>query len=228
VETISVVGNNAYSAEEIISLAGLEYEQNIFMISEGEIAENIGTSPVVVYDKLERKYPNEVVLYVHERKARAYVQYLDSILVVDENAYIMETGTVAKEGIPSVSGVNVVSFQLGSELQAADDYQIKTLKTLLTALVQSSLEISDINIFDPSNLMLVLADGTNVKLGSIDAVEDKLVRLADIYAILQEQGKVGGVLDVTGEKGGSYMPDIPDPTASAAPSAEPTPTGNTE
>ncbi|MGI6168264.1 MAG: cell division protein FtsQ/DivIB [Christensenellales bacterium] len=221
VEAITVVGNQRYSAEEIINLAGLQYEQNIFMVNEGDVAGNINTSPVLVYEKLERRYPNEMILYVHERQERAYVQYLDSILVVDEEAYITETGTQAKEGIPSVTGVNVVSFQLGSELQAADPYQIKTLKALMEALLDNPLDVVDINIMDPSNLLLVLQDGTNVKLGNIDAVSDKLRRVSDIYEVLRQQGKTGGVLDVTGERGGSYMPDVPEPVVSPSPMMDP-------
>ena len=236
VETITVFGNENFTAEEMIELSGVEYGTNLFMVDETEVAERFASSPVVVFEKLVRKYPTELELYVRERKAVVMIAYIDSNLILDNELVVMDTGT-EESSYPVLTGIQITSFQLGQQLVTADEFQLKTTIRLLEALENDyGLDIARIDVSNTSNLLLYTQSGMAIKLGNIDDIEAKLQRTQTIYGILTEQGKTSGTLDVTTGSGGSYLPSTVEQPESTEPvesepsvppdaSQEPVPTG---
>jgi hypothetical protein len=53
---------------------------------------------------------------------------------------------------------------------------------------------------------MVLADGTDVKLGQAGQFEEKTEWLYNILAVLKEKGISGGIIDITSVEAPSYVP----------------------
>ena len=207
VEKITVVGNERYTPEEIIELSGVQYNTNIFMVDENAIRERFTSSPVVVFTKLVRKYPNEIELHVRERQETAIVPYMGAYLVTDEELVVMANGEAQDaEQYPTIEGMNVTSFQLGEILQVEDEYQVKAAERLLIALEGTSLSIKSIDVTNTSSVTLTTREGMVIKVGNMDDIEKRLEKAVKILEILNAEGKTTGTLDVTSSNGGSYMP----------------------
>lgn len=207
VEKISVFGNEKYTQDEIIQLCGVEYETNIFMVDENEVREKFVSSPVVMFEKLIRKYPNEIQIFIRERKEKAVVAYLDAYLVVDEEIVVMDNVQAADAAeYCKIEGLQVTSFGVGSVLQADDEYKIKAASQLLTALEGTSLEIASIDVANTSSVLIRTTGGMTIKLGNLDDLENRLKKAESILEVLKQQGKNSGILDVTASNGGSYTP----------------------
>ncbi|MGI6176631.1 MAG: cell division protein FtsQ/DivIB [Christensenellales bacterium] len=208
IEAISIEGNETYSDEEVLYQSGIEMGTNIFMLDENQVQQRISASPVIVYESLERRYPNEVVLRVRERIPVAVVQHLDAFLLIDEEGYIVEIGTFEEaQQYPVITGLNSTAFQLGAQIVATDDFQIQSLNRILVSLRAFDIRLSGIDISNTAEIVLISEEGISIRVGNADELEDKLNRAGDILAHLKTMGKTGGTLDVSSASGGNYIPD---------------------
>ena len=74
INSISVQGNERYTKEEIIALSGIEYYTNIFMLDEAKVEESLNSDRYIVYDGIERNYPDAITININERKPICMVE----------------------------------------------------------------------------------------------------------------------------------------------------------
>ncbi len=204
VHSVSVEGNRRYTAEQVVTISGIRAGQNVFSLSEQEIADNIARDLYLVFDSMYINYPDHVILRVHERGPSAALSWLGVLVMLDERGVVMETTNMLDDWlqVPIVTGVNVTSSDVGLPLQSRDPKQIEALQKVLEELsLQGFLtNITELNVGDLEKLYLVTQEGMKVELGNLEKMEVKIGILRGVYAQLVQQQALTGTIDVsTGE-----------------------------
>ena len=129
------------------------------------------------------------------------------MVLMDETLFVMQTSGIENpEAYIHVSGLNLTAAVLGETVKSEDEYQVRTASKMVTAIKQSALVITAIDMTKTASITLKGENDITVRVGSVDEIEGKLQKAYDIMEVLKADGKQGGTLDVTTSKGGSYLP----------------------
>ncbi len=113
------------------------------------------------------------------------------------------------EGMPFITGFQVVGVHVGQPLEVKDPRQTKAFRDMMSELHLQMYtdQVSELNLFDPDNLYLITLDGITVRLGTGDHMRAKIGALRTDMAYLRQLGKNAGILDVSIPEDAKYMPE---------------------
>lgn len=139
VQEIHVTGNERFSTEQILDLAGIRKGDHLFKNFGGSLSDLIhlrygkisrkivNSDPYIADAKVYPHYPGEVYIEVTERRKVAYVAIPDGYAIIAEDSVVLEivTGDVP-QGIPEIRGLPIRSAQVGKKLDltSSDGYDI--------------------------------------------------------------------------------------------------------
>ncbi len=178
---IGVIGNTNVTAQTIIERSGINEGQNIFSIRLAAAAAAVSEIPRIRSTVVQRKLPDEIQIRVTERQPAALMLSKD-LCVLDQEGKVIEQ-YVPSENIdaPIITGKQLAGLAVGDFAEGdgiAEALQIIAL--LGEADVAGSVRISEINIDDPDNIVIVAQQsGATIYLGSGD-FSAKLWRLARV------------------------------------------------
>ena len=204
---VIVRGTERLDSDAVIAQSGAPMGLNVFKLDTKGITANLMQHPYIKSVKLQRRFPDVLVINVTERQPWAVLQYIDSFLVIDDSGTIMEvSSTMVYPGCPLASGVNITSFNEGSIVTAEDDYVLETLMQMLQALqTDGSIGmISEINMTDSNNIRMVSREGVILRLGQGWEIPDKIRWVRALLDDIRAQGYVGGTVDLTSAKAPVY------------------------
>ncbi len=90
IKTIQVEGNNKITEKEILSLAQVQIDQNIFKLSKYKIKKQIKENAYIDDVTITRKLPSNLIIKVEEREPAYLLEYAGSYLYVDKQGYFLE------------------------------------------------------------------------------------------------------------------------------------------
>lgn len=209
VQTVSVVGNVRYSAEQIIEASGIEAGENLMTISKASAAQGIHTKlPYVLDVRIDRSLPDTVLIEVIECEAVAVVRdENDEKWLINAQCKVLEkvtsATTVEVDGLTVVEGAAALAPQEGMPLQLGQEEQLSALRALLSALEQTQLlpGIRSVQIERTYELVLYYEDRFEVLLGGTDELDYKAKYLEEIVLRQLEPTKTG-TIDLTLEEDG--------------------------
>jgi len=188
---IAVDGNVHVTARRIIAESGIAEGRNIFRVGLAESASAIRRIPWVLDARVRRRLPDEIHIEVIERRPVA--------LVLSREIYFMDpTGKVvagfdAAEGldVPFITARDLGPLKPGDTVRTngiADALEI--VRLMDTAGVADEIPISEINIDDPANIVLIARQsGASIFFGSGD-MDGKLWRLAKIAGAINQSERL--------------------------------------
>ncbi len=209
IHKITVLGNRNIEYNEIVKLSGIEIGENIFKLDVKRVEENLKSNPYIAVEKIERKFPDTVILHINERESRAVIEYMGVYIVMDSHGYILEVrNDLGGISYPIITGMRVTAFLVGQRIQSSDPYQVRILDELLSPLYTHEVNsmISEINIEDPGNIFCISREGILVKIGQASDMEKKILLMKEVLNQLNREGITKGVLDVTAGNSASYKP----------------------
>ena len=89
IKNITVSGNAKISSETIISLSGLNIEQNIFNFRTSNITDNIKQNAYIDSVEIRRQLPDEVQIVVQERVAKYMLTLGNAYVYINNQGYIL-------------------------------------------------------------------------------------------------------------------------------------------
>lgn len=195
IEKIAVSGNSVVTAEELISLSGVETGENIFRINKKEIQKSIKQNGYVENVTIKRKLPSTIEISIEERQASFMIQYGSGYVYINNQGYILEINN-AKKQIPILSGVETPNEQFveANRLNETDLKKLGTvLKIMSVAQVNDIAElITTIDISDDSDYKLYFdAEKKQAYLGDCSDLETRMLYLTAI--LKNEAGKAGEI-----------------------------------
>lgn len=141
VDDVVVKGNQRYTAQEIIDVAGIEQGDNLFAISASAVSRELQNRlPYIRAVSVRRLLPDTLSITVTEGKAVAAVAQNGSWWLMDADGKLLEEGT-SPGGCATVTGVVPLAPAVGTHLAAGGEQsgRVETLRTLLGALGENGL-----------------------------------------------------------------------------------------
>ena len=205
VKEISVSGIDKLTENEVISLSGIQINENTFKLRLSKLEEKIKENPYVKTAKIKRKLPNKLQINIEERTIKYLIQIADSYLYIDSQGYILEISKEVKD-VPILLGIltDLSNINPGDRLNKEDLIKINTLNKIIeTAKNYEILDlIKRIDIADDTEYLLYLDDeGKTVYLGNENDLNTKIMwikQISDNYK--QSKGKIFVNMDLNEKK----------------------------
>ena len=205
VDTLEVQGNERYTDEEILDIAGIEHGQNLFLLDRHAIADQItGQLPYIQSVKIRRDLPDTIVVEVSEAQAVAAVMADGEAWLISPSGRVVEQMDAAQaEGYAVISGCTLLAPSVGTRLALATEYaaQQQSLLDLLSALEAAGLteQVQAIRLDDLSMLVMEYAGRFSVELPYGADYERKLRALVQV--VEQLETNQAGVIQMTWDNG---------------------------
>jgi len=187
---IAVEGNVHVTAREVIAASGIAEGQNIFRSSLTGTASAIRKIPWVRDARVRRRLPDQIEIEIAERAPVALVLSRE-IFLMDETGKVV-AGYDKSEGIdaPFITSRHLGPLKPGDNVSAEGiEDAIKIVRLMGSTGVAGSIAISEINIDDPSNIVMIAGrSGANIFLGAGD-LEGKLWRLARVAGAIKSNSR---------------------------------------
>lgn len=185
VETIGVVGNNRYTAEEIIAASGVEIGDNLFQMNKNQISQRILQQlPYIGEVSPQRSLPSTLTLQVKEIEAAAKVEvYEDPALQTGEGTESATAGDGSQaEDSAQTEGEAVLTL-------ADQPWLISTGGKLLEAAPANSSALSVTGL-------TILAPQAGTMLAVPQEQQYRLDTLKELLSALEEMGQLDDVSSV--------------------------------
>lgn len=205
IRKIAVVGNRKVDWETVVVAAGLNRSTGYFFVNEKQIAEGISANRYLIYEKLEKVFPDTLTIYVRERAPVAKVSEMGAVYHLDEEGMVLERydtftsvdDPMADDGLIVVSGLKPKEMRVGRKMVAGSAAHGEAFLLLIQELtLQGYLsEVSELNVNDPENIYLTTRDGFTARLGDLTDLRAKIGTVRAVVPKLRERGAQGGLLE---------------------------------
>lgn len=196
--------------EAVLEMAGIDGHANYFGIDEKMIEKGINANRYLEYVRMEKVWPDKVVLYVNERRPQANVLYMGLRYEVAGDGMVLERSTsmALDNGCVTVSGLSLRDIRVGSVLVCNHEQQFEAFKAVLAELAAQSFsgEISELNVASLDSIYLVTIDGYTVNLGNESELRAKVGTVRAVIGELRKRGYAGGTIEATVPGEASYRP----------------------
>lgn len=199
IRTITVEGNDRYSAEEISSdLLSCNLMRNtIYFGWTYRSPVTSADAPYLTSVRARILSPTEVKVTVTESTLIGRVQYKNKNVYFDENGVVQMITDEVRENIPLVTGVDIDQPTLYQKLSLSNASTLRTMLSVTQLLIQEDF-IPDSVTFDESGNMTIRFGSVAVKLGQDEYLEEKIANLVQIYPQLSSRS---GTLNMEGFTG---------------------------
>ncbi len=206
---LDVKGNSIVSTEVILGLADIQIGESLLSVSNSKVEANIEKNPYLIFDSINRVFPDTIIINVKERTPKAIIQYVGSTVIIDANGYVLAVAdNNTNNAIPVLKGVAVKTATVGSTLEPDNKYQLNQVKEIIAGLEKEEVYgiITEINMTDPNSIVLTTNDGYTVKLGEFENIQYKIRFFKTTRDQIIQMGKSGGTIDVTTGDKAYYEP----------------------
>lgn len=213
VRTVVVLGCQQRNPQEVTALSGVSFGESIFKVDLDKVRENVQTSPYYQVESVTRQYPDKIAVMVHERQPRAIIEYLGSMIVMDEEGYILEVRSDAgSERCPTIIGMQASSFVVGQQVSSVNPMQLRVMTALLEEMeAQECAQLfAKINLESVEDMVLTTVEGVRIQFGSVEKTSDKLRWIRATLPKLTQMQLVGGTLYVAGGDSPTWIPPAGD------------------
>lgn len=186
IKSITVSGNAKISSETIISLSGLNIEQNIFNFRTSNITDNIKQNAYIDSVEIHRQLPDEVQIVVRERVATYMLTLGNAYVYINNQGYILEITSV-KGDFPLLVGYETPEEQIqeGNRLNTDDLEKLNDVLRIMevASSVGGDLDklITQIDISAKTNYILTLEkEKKKVYLGDTTNLSAKMLWINEL------------------------------------------------
>lgn len=202
IRNVRILGNRFLSPQEIAKSAGLDRSLFYFTINESTIKSGINANRYLVFQKMEKIFPDTLRLEIWERKPFAFFTHLGIGYILAQDGIILEQGRdLAKgQGLIQIYGLAVWGQMSPGGLPATTDpAQIEELLMLFDELDIWSFdeEISQIDLAQPMNISLVTRDEYVINLGGVNDLHAKIGTVQSVVHTLRQRNMPKGIIEAT-------------------------------
>ena len=197
IKNIEVYGNSRISSDTIISLSGLNIEQNIFSFWTSDIKDAIKQNAYIDNVEISRKLPDSIEIKVEERTATYMLTLGNAYVYINNQGYILEI-TSKKLEVPVLIGYNTPAEEIieGSRLNETDLEKLNDVLKIMEATSSGDNNLSElitqIDISDKNNYILDLSsEKKKIYLGDVSDLSTKVLW---INKILKDEEKNEGTI----------------------------------
>ncbi len=210
---VRVIGIRNLTWQQVAASAGIDRSSNYFNINENSIREGINANRFLVYERMQKVFPNAVILYVRERQPVASIDYIGvSYIMADDGLILSQTTQLPDEyQLMRVSGLALRDIREGRVPLSTKEGQIEACVALTKEIFAQGFnnEIADINLSEPGSIYLTTRDGYSIHLGAAESLKAKIGTVRAVLPELRKMGRVGGTIEATVWGEATHRPDSP-------------------
>lgn len=181
VEYIDIIGSSIYSADEIVSAAGIQGGDNMIRTNMGN-AEKAVTEQLIYIEKAEihRKLPSGLEIVITPCNETASLQAEEGYLVVSAEGKILRAAEEPVEGTMIFLGAEPAEgMHVGMKFASADEDKTDVIYELMSISEDGfASKITSFDVTDRLNISCMYEDRINIEIKSIADVDYKF-RLAE-------------------------------------------------
>lgn len=200
IQTVEVENNEKISTEEILQLARIETETNIFQLVKKELIGRIKTNPYIGDVIIEKLYPDGIKINIREREQEYCLLVMDQYIYIDEEGYLLEESMTNNSRLIVIDGVEFKhQYQLGDQLDEKYLESINFFKQVFAMAEEEDFlsQITSINIGDSENYYFEMEDlNQGVYFGNSKSINTKMMYIS---SILKENKELAGDVYVDGD-----------------------------
>ena len=232
INTITVSGESAYSAEKIIEASGIKTGDNLIFISKQKANELITTElPYIGSAEFKRRLPSKLEIIV-KKTDPVYAAAKDGYyILLDENGKVLETGLeYIGENLILLKTEEIVSAETGKIITLTNEKALGKLKEVREACIECGLsDITAVDLSNIYNIKLEYQGRITLVLGETDS--GNLTKKLDLgKAAIETQNKENsayrGTINLTVAGQGAWLEETV--TAESTTQEEPSPEDNTD
>ena len=179
--------------ETIISLSGIELEQNTFKISKSKVEQAIKTNAYIDSVKIKRKLPDTIEIQVVERKPAYMLTLGNAYVYMNTQGYLLEISQEKLE-LPIITGILTPEDQIqeGNRLYAEDLQKLSNVIQIMDSANNNDIGklITKVNISNKQDYVLELkSEKKNVHVGDTSDLSTKMLY---VKKVLQNEKKKEG------------------------------------
>lgn len=204
VRKVTYTPNMNLSDVEVMERAGLNEENNWFLISEKKVAEGVESHPYVKSVAVEKTFPNHLKLDIKYREEYAALVYAGLYITIDDEMVALSL----EDGVGDlfvIEGFAFDSFKIGEEVKVVQRHQLVRTIQLISLLNQSHIEAKPHIRYD-GGIELLINDAYKANFGDGKDMESKFNGFVSIYEVLSKSNVQSGVIDVSHGGLPSYRP----------------------
>ena len=211
VEDIRVVGNQHYTAEEIIRAVDIEEGDNLFFFDRfAAVGRAFSKLPYIEAVTVERSLPNKVVITVEETTALAYLPLGEEKWTLDHNCKVLgKAAEGEEESLLPVVGMKAGTLMIGEimETESGETDSVAYLAEVLDQIQARGMTdmVTSIDFSNTDSPEFDYGGKYTVVLGKHDKVEYKFGMFVTVLGMLKE-GDVG-VIDVSNGTTAHFSPN---------------------
>lgn len=183
---IQVTGCESLKNEYIIEQSGFSHGTNIFKLEVAEGIEKIKLHPLVGEVDIKYNLPSKVSINIKERDTTALVVIDDGFIEVSEEGYFLKKNqglNLKGQRLPLITGTKTTTNLVPGSLIENHNVQnaLRALKALDTSVKEIIIEI---NVSNPNNIILMLQQGIEIRVGTVENIKAKNATLKETISKL--------------------------------------------
>lgn len=203
ISDITVLGNERYSAEEILAHCTVNEGENLFLADTNTSKELLEKNLPYIYDaQLKRKLPGIIEINIKETKSEYSIRNQDkTYILLDDNFKVLEDKAEKAEGI-AISKAEIESAVPGDVIQFADKDTGECLAKLAQSIkINNFDQITSIYSNNISDNYVVYDKRIDFKLGTCDNLDNKIYQgMTACEKLNQSSPNAKGTMTVSGGK----------------------------
>lgn len=204
VKEINVVGNSLYSDDEIIENSGIEFGENVIMLSESDAKYCLQSSlPFVDEIEISRNLSGKITIKITEAAEKYCFKAEELYYSTDTSGRILKTYEARPENITFIECGVTVNGTAVEKIEYENSKNAKQIDAILSQTDSLSLKADYINLTNLFDISAVFDSKYTVLFGSDSYMKEKL----DFFAEILKSGKMkgdSGTVDLS-----EYTPENP-------------------
>lgn len=194
--SIVVEGNKYILADDIINIAGVQGNVNIFRINTSELKKRLLCDLRIDSVEISRRFPATIVISVKERQPLAYVASGYGFVEIDRQGVVLSAfKTLRQMNVPMITGVRLGNIYVGDKV---DMPEVVNILTYLASLDEDTLnEISEVNVSSTQRLFAYTVSSVNIRIGNTDKLADKAKMTNQILQEIKDKYAAVEYIDLT-------------------------------
>ena len=201
VNTVVLRNSSRYESLEIRDLCSFSVGDSLFSVDRDKLSDTItSTCPYVKTARVEYGFPNRIEISLTPATVAFAMEYerirlADSadtpdapeefpILLMDSDFKVLEGVEAAPESLLLVKGIDLMSYEVGRELNREDNLQVSVVENLIAVLQQKGLyeHASQIDLTRKYNVTVQIYGVITVEFGNSEDLDAKVNMLVKILS----------------------------------------------
>lgn len=189
VKNIEVNGNFSIEKDKVLTALGINKGENIFRLSIDDIEDNLLRHPYIKQVKIDRKFPNKVMINLVERKETLVYEMNDTYIIMDNEGYVLNILSEFKNNeIPSLKSDKPLEVKTSEKVDFENYSWLKETLNLLNFCNKNNFSFNITSILlENQDITLVLNSGIYIAFGGLNDIEYKLRLTNEIVNDLQKK-----------------------------------------